>query len=431
MRLNQMNFLFLSFLMMMVSSCQEKTYTYIFINETSDHRFDESIRMSILAAQKRTGVQNAVVISDRKLNAENLFLELAVGKKSKGKGILYVYSPKNHSLKIEVAYELEGLIPDMKVKALELGAKSFIYSERYQDFWAELINVLNIEIAKKGGDNFDYSKFKFLSGGAGISSSSYQNTKTQFDLESKKLSSPKEFLAQESVEQSLSLYLKSLSEGIGEDNLDLLTEESRLRRRLIPLTSHQLYRNTQMYLEAGLPKIFKTADLAFVIYPPAQPVLPIILRKEQKVWRVHEPLSWALFQRFEDSMRVFLKYPIEGIPHEMQSYLKTQMGEALYLKPKVSLEKLANPLSQTPSVEDFYFNLNWLELVIKNWSETENEEELWILADCYQNLGRFTDFLKVYKKLAKLYPGDKKIQLNSKFYEDHLVYNDKDWRLTF
>jgi hypothetical protein len=290
---------------------------------------------------------------------------------------------------------------------------------------------MNIELVKAGIDDFDFSKFTFLSGGAGITSSSYQKTMAQFAAESRRQSFPKEFLAQQSAEESLNIYMKSLREGEGGSQLDVITEESRLRRRLIPLTSYQLYRNTKMYQEAGAPRVIEALNFVFVFYPQNHPVLPIILRKEGRVWRVHEPLSWALFQRFEDSMRVFLKYPLEGGTVALRSFINTTFGEPLYFRPRVDLAKLSQGLTPNSSVEEVYFNLNWPEFVVENLSETKSEDQLWILADSYQNLGRFTEFRDVYKKLFQLYPGNRRIQMNHQFYEEQLVFKDVDWRLEF
>ena len=65
---------------------------YIFINETKDHRFDEAIRISVMAAMERTGVQNAVVITDAvesatlEAEAVRLMKELKVGAAQRGRG---------------------------------------------------------------------------------------------------------------------------------------------------------------------------------------------------------------------------------------------------------------------------------------------------------------------------------------------------------
>ena len=138
------------------STAIAKKAKYVFINETKDHRFDESIRVSILAAEKRTGVQHAVLISDKPIpkddinfGAAQIFKDLQLGKQNSGRAILYYYSPEKKLLKIEVGYALEGDLSDVIVHRLELAAKSFIYSDHYQDFWAELINTINIEIAEK------------------------------------------------------------------------------------------------------------------------------------------------------------------------------------------------------------------------------------------------------------------------------------------
>lgn len=402
---------------------------HIFINETSDHRFDESIKMSIMAAHARTGVQNAVFISDGKTeSASKLFQNLDVGRDSKGRGILYYYSPRAKRLDIEVGYGLEGVLPDALIKGLELGAKSFIYSDRYQDFWAELINTINIQVASTQQSDFDFSKFTYLSGGAGISSRNYEATLAQFKTESRALVAASNFKARTSIRESLDLYLQSLGQGVGDPELDLLTEESRIRRRIVPTTNFQLYRNYKMYQESGGERIIQEGNLAFVFYGSNRPVLPIILRKEKNLWRIHEPLSWSLFHRFEDSMHVYLKFPIAA-SQEFMTLLKEKTSEPLYRGPLVSVDLISKPLSPTPSALELFFKLFWLEPVAEKLLNSNRIDEQWILLDAYQNLGKVGAFVQTYKKLSDLHPNDLKLQSAAKFYKEITTHKREDWRL--
>lgn len=295
-----------------------QSHKHIFINETSDHRFDESIRITILAAMNRTQIQNAVVITDKfnpielEAKANQLFHNMRVGAKQNGRGILYLYSPASHALKIEVGYALEGILPDAAVKGFELAAKTFIYSDRYQDFWAELINTLNIEVFEReqgSGTNameaYDFSKFHFLSGGAGVASLSYSPTSDQLKFESQTTGSPNLFSASEPLDQSIETYLNSLMQGANDSNMDILSKESHIFRQNTPFTSYNLFRNWRMYSKAGTPRTFIEGPFAFVFFSSNYPVLPIIFKIENSRWRVEEPLSWSLFHRYEDSMRFF------------------------------------------------------------------------------------------------------------------------------
>lgn len=425
-----------------------KKVKYVFINETTDHRFDESIRVSIIAAKKRTGVQHAVLISNQPIpnddinyGASQIFKELHLGESQSGKAILYYFVPDKKLLKIEVGYALEGVLPDIIIHRLEMAAKSFIYSDHYQDFWAELINTLNIEIFEKQSSTnplpMDYFKdFQFLSGGAGKTSYSYDASWEQLVSESKlNLGKYNQlYKAQNTVEGSLATYLDSLKNGVGASNLDVLSTESRFYRNQKLLTSYNLYRNWSMYTKAGIDKIITAEPLAFVFYRPNHPVLPIILKKENDLWRVHEPLSWSLFQRFEDSNQVFLKYKLTGLNKDMQSYLQTRFARPLFdLEKPLSI----NYLAQKPNMSDLYsplIHLYWLEKAEKNYSNLPSKEwttdDLYLMADIYNNLGQFSNFLQTYRQLAKRLPQKLDIQNNLKFYEDVLNFKNNEWILS-
>lgn len=429
------------------STAIAKKAKYVFINETKDHRFDESIRVSILAAEKRTGVQHAVLISDKPIpkddinfGAAQIFKDLQLGKQNSGRAILYYYSPEKKLLKIEVGYALEGDLSDVIVHRLELAAKSFIYSDHYQDFWAELINTINIEIAEKQNhtkpSQTDYFKdFQFLSGGAGKTSYSYSASWDQLISESKfnNDSLNNLYKAQNSVEKSLEIYLNSLKNGVGASNLDILTSESRFYRNQKLLTSYNLIRNWSMYTKAGLDKIIITEPLAFVFYKANHPVLPIILKKENNLWKIQEPLSWSLFQRFEDSNQVFLKYNLTGLNKELLTYIQTH-----FPKPLFNLDKplSINYLAQKPNMSDLYsplIHLYWLEKAENNYinlSPTDvTNDDLYLMADIYNNLGQFSKFLQTYRLLAKRLPKKTDIQNSLKFYEEVLNFKDDEWIL--
>jgi hypothetical protein len=414
----------------------------VFINETSDHRFDESIQVSILSAYNRTQVQNAVLITDNIPSAEfenaalKMFETLHLGRETKGRAILYLYSPKNKALKIEVGYALESVLPDVVVHGLEKAAKSFIFSDHYQDFWAELINTLNIEIyeqehGKRAGESFDFSKLKFVSGGAGVVSRLYDATPEQLAREMSQVPPDKHsrFLPNPDVKISLQNYLASLREGIGDDTLPLLSFESRVFRELTPMTTYQLFRNWRMYDSAGVDQIVTEDDFSFVFFKSGHPVLPLVFQKLKGVWQVQEPLSWSLFQRFEDSMQVFLKFPLRLRTTEGNAYLQKNFARPLYREPTLDFQKLPNEQQSY-----FYFRLYWLDRVAKTFEsqalDKMTKEQLWIKLDTMNNLGRFSEFLKVMTEIVKRYPDDKTLARNFAFYQRMFVFSGPQWRLS-
>ena len=180
---------------------------------------------------------------------------------------------------------------------------------------------MNIEIANaKDGKKFPENlQFKYLAGGAGVSAADYA-TLEQLKVELKEKKTTQS--SGRSIDEVVAQYFSSLSQGLSEENSDILSRESEFARRMVPLTSFQLYRNWEMYQKVRRDRTFEMDDLAFVFFKPGQPVLPIVLKKHAGKWRVQEPMSWALFQRFEDSMKVFRKFEITGLSSELQNYLQ-------------------------------------------------------------------------------------------------------------
>ena len=99
---------------------------YIFVNETDDHAHDLAFKMSIKLAEKRSGVENALVFLKRlppgrtiEQVATDLFERWQIGRQRAGRGILYLYSEQENLFKIEVSYELEALFPDFTSELYE------------------------------------------------------------------------------------------------------------------------------------------------------------------------------------------------------------------------------------------------------------------------------------------------------------------------
>lgn len=421
---------------------------YIFINETNDHRFDESIRMSILSAQMRTNVQNAVIITNRNeiiLNidqiAPRLFKQLHLGEKNFGRAILYLYSPEKKTLKIEVGYQLESRLTDAKLKSLELAAKTFTYTERMQDFWAELINTINIEISNNDrkeinyASNFDFSKFSFNSGGAGIFSNNYQGSWDQFLKESNSIRQNNKYLSHIDINIAIKNYLESLQDGIGSSDLNILSQESKFFRTHTLFSSFQLFRNFSMYQKAGIKKIIICDKLAFVFFNTNIPVLPIILKKVDTLWFVNEPLSWALFQRFENSNQVSIKFPLTGFGPEFENYIKLNFNKPVYeLDKKLRYDEFIT-LDFGNQFKDYMLKFYWPEKIKYIMNSTSlnqlSNDELKFVSDAYMNLGEVSHFLNAYAEIAKRQPNNITIQHNLAFYLKTLVFNENEWQTRF
>jgi len=92
---------------------------YVFVNETDDHVHDLAFKMSLKFAEKRSSIENALIVLKRlppgrtiEQVAVDLFGRWQIGRDRAGRGILYLYSEQENRLKIEVSYGLESLFPD-------------------------------------------------------------------------------------------------------------------------------------------------------------------------------------------------------------------------------------------------------------------------------------------------------------------------------
>src|SRR5882762_2765903 len=79
---------------------------YVLINETARHDFDLAFRMSLKLAEKKSGIENALVLLPELPPAKTIediaaeyFSKLKIGGRRNGRGILYLYSAKENLLK--------------------------------------------------------------------------------------------------------------------------------------------------------------------------------------------------------------------------------------------------------------------------------------------------------------------------------------------
>src|SRR5882762_2386605 len=72
---------------------------YVLINQTGRHDFDLAFRMSLKLAEKKSGIENALVLlpalppsTGIEQAAADLLTKLRIGARRNGRGILYLYA---------------------------------------------------------------------------------------------------------------------------------------------------------------------------------------------------------------------------------------------------------------------------------------------------------------------------------------------------
>ncbi len=295
---------------------------YVMINETDQHDFDLALRMSLKLAEKKSGIENALVLMKSlppsksiEQTAAELFSAMRIGARRNGRGILYLYSAKDNLLKIEVSYALEGDIPDAYCRRLEEAAKTYMLSEVPQDFISELIITTNLRGmgSKEPGSSAAprWLNGEFMSGGAGALAQGYRRTLAEYQSAIRKLPAAGlvQFAPASDPEESLRRYLASLAAGIGDPQLPLLTEGSQVFRAIVPRNEEQQLRNNESFSGAGIYRILYAGDLGLAVPGPGKSNLPIVLRRgSDGFWYVDEAKAWTYFHRFEDNVNFFVKY---------------------------------------------------------------------------------------------------------------------------
>ncbi|HTS55182.1 MAG TPA: TPM domain-containing protein [Burkholderiales bacterium] len=436
---------------------QPQHIEYALINETDRHDFDLAFRMSLKLAEKKSGIENALVLlpalppgKSIEETAAELFSKLRIGARRNGRGILYLYSAKENLLKIEVSYALEGDIPDLFCRRLEEAAKTYMLSEVPQDFVSELIITTNL----RGMGSRDQAgpmtrpkwlNAEFLSGGAGALVHGYGRTLEDYERAIRHLPDAQlnEFMASTDATTTVQRYLLSLERGIGDPRLPLLTEGSRVFRAVVPRDEAQQRRIFE-FLQAAAPhRLLYANGLALVVPQPGKSNLPVVLRRgTDGLWYVDEPKAWTYFHRFEDDVNFYLKYADNPFLPELRALRIPNMDRAIYGDHARTPARPGYPFKLTEMVQAleertrvapndaagyaalgnlYLFEMNWITKAIAAYEKAEalapNELEYrWRLMDLYLNASRADKSLEELKFLSEHLRNDKQTRDWYEFY---------------
>jgi len=141
----------------------------LFVNETSDRKYDRALRASIRFLQGRTDLQLGIHLKEElppqksiEEYAAEAFKKARLGERNGGKALLFVWAEKEKLFKIEVGYALEGVFPDALCRRLEAGARTFMLSTTpyaRRDFLVELIVTVGLQYLeyRKTGQATDFT----------------------------------------------------------------------------------------------------------------------------------------------------------------------------------------------------------------------------------------------------------------------------------
>ena len=426
---------------------------YVFINETADHAHDTALKMSLKLGEKRSGIENALVLLERlppgatiESVAEKLFNRWQIGRDRAGRGILYVHSRHENLFKIEVSYALEGQFPDAICGRLEEAARSYLLSEIPQDFLSELIITMNLEgyaVAKQDA-SADFAppawiRSRFLSGGAGAASKGYRRTLEDYLAAVRELPEQEAaaFLPSLDPSETLRLYLESLELGLGDPRLPLLTEGSRVFRIVVPRSRAQQRRVMHYYRKAMPYRTYVRGDLGVALFRPGVANLPVVLRRSRdKLWYVDEPKSWTYFHRWEDGVDFFAKYddlPLlsslreDGHPNADRPIYRGRVATPRPLPYPFSLASAVaeleekarsdpgNPEWHARLGEIYLFEIDWISRAIESFEAAarlapDGVEYRWRLYDLYINHSEVEKALGQLRFISEKLPADAEVK---------------------
>jgi len=431
---------------------------YVLVNETGQHDYDLAFTMSLKLAEKKSGIENALVLlaslppsKTIEQTATELFTQWQIGARRNGRGILYVYSIKENLLKIEVSYALEGDIPDIYCRRLEEAAKTYMLSEVPQDFISELIITTNL----RGKDAMStaaqpsppkWLTSDFLSGGGGALVHGYSKTLADYENAIRRLpdSELKEFLAAPDANVSVERYLASLAAGIGDPRLSLLTEGSRLFRAVVPRDEAQQERIGEFFRAAAPYRLVFAGNLALAVPQPGHSNLPLVLRRgTDNLWYVDEAKAWTYFHRFEDNVNFFVKYSDNPFLSALRAMNAPNTEYAIYdghigtpPLPAYPFSLAAAIRAQEEKIRDaprdaanhaalgdlYLFEANWLSKAIASYERASalapgDLAYRWRLMDLYLNASQVDKMLSELKYLSERLPTDRQTQEWYRYYK--------------
>ncbi len=431
---------------------------YIFVNETGNHAHDTALKMSLKIAERRSGIENALVLLKKLPSgatiqevAQQLFQSRQIGRNRGGRGILYVYSEGENLFKIEVSYSLESTFPDVVCHRLEQAAQTYMLSEIPQDFLSELIITMNIEGSEPTpGTPVDFAPppwmgSLFLSGGAGVAAKGYRRTLEDYLAAVQELPAEQAAAFQPSPDPAgtMRLYLASLELGLGDPRLPLLTEGSQVFRVVVPRSRAQQRRVLDYYQKATPYHIYLRGDLGIAVFRPGVANLPVVLRRSHDgLWFVDEPKSWTYFHRWEDATDFFPKYDDLPLLSALREAGHPNADQPIYRGRAATPRPMSYPFSLAKAVADleerilrdknnpewharlgeiYLFEIDWLGKAIASFETAaqlapDRLDYRWRLYDLYINDSEVEKALAQLRFLSQKLPADAEIQTWLRYY---------------
>ena len=271
----------------------------------------DKLRMWSEHAEKNLGLDIQFIVThltenDIGAQAAKLFSIRRIGQNAKTGGILILIDPRQGKAKIEVSYQLEGVLTDSVagriaktqlapyVSYKSIGMALMDTMKYIQDYIYLAAMQGQIELDPKFRSTTEYlAKQDLFSGGAGGFA---KLSDLSIDRDFKRPLNAKEvdpYRPSSDPLQSAEAVIRVYRDLIGDPNLDLFTAESKIQRRVYPVAPFEYWTHYRA-LSKSRPFVLVTQGEYAVLTSnnPAYGFFPIMLKKEAGLWRMDLVETW-------------------------------------------------------------------------------------------------------------------------------------------
>lgn len=238
--------------------------------------------------------------------ANETFEARRIGAEAPTGGLLIILNPTLQQARIEVGYTLEGGLTDLHMGRMArdqlapyasygvagMAVMDVLHYLRDHVYVAAALG--NITLHENYKQNPAYTQIEtFTSGGAGAKTIL---AAVPIDADFKRRLSPSErqrYAPSSDIADTVAAFLRATRDFAGDPTLELFTEGSRLMRAHYPLAPFEELKRYER-IRASMPLEYRLEG-DYAVATSKQPVLgfvPILLRKEEGLWRVDQVETW-------------------------------------------------------------------------------------------------------------------------------------------
>ena len=254
------------------------------------------------------------------IQSERVFRERKIGAQAPTGGILVLLNPAIQQARIEVGYSLEGGLTDLHMGRIArdqlapyasyasagMAAMDVLHYLRDQVYLSAALGDIQLgEEFRRRPAFLEYERF--ISGGAGAKTA-LSAVPMDADL---KRAVPADrrarYAPSADIKESVAAFLRATADFAGDPSLPLFTEGSRMMRARFPLARFEEIKRLER-IDASLPLEYHVEG-DYAVATSRKPVtgfVPILLHREQGLWRVDHVETWKnLF--FDNDGNYFLQ----------------------------------------------------------------------------------------------------------------------------